>query len=256
MALRTDSSYRREVFIRKRCCWYVLVYNKILNPFSRTWSIYASINVKSDGRGPRAYAGHLTSIAFPALGNLTKNLGPRVGSFAFFARRNGTIWHCPMCLSVRRLSWNWSSVAKVLKEAVFNRGKQFFFIYTKTLLFTTHFQGGEIWSDLAKFWGPTVGILTKNSSEKSNAPHMPRVFPPLGLNIDRCITISLHCPWSLFKCWKEIDFCINYATRLVQKNLCHFPIQSEVRPKTNCDSHFFPHFISATCNYFEISLAP
>ena len=29
--------------------------------------------------------------------------------------------------------------------------------------------------------------LTKKSSEKSNAPHMPGV-PPLGLNIDRCIT--------------------------------------------------------------------
>ena len=35
------------------------------------------------GRGPRAYVGHLTSIAFPILGNLTKNLGPRVGTFAF-----------------------------------------------------------------------------------------------------------------------------------------------------------------------------
>ena len=35
-----------------------------------------------------------------------------------------------------------------------------------------------------------MGILTKNSSEKSNAPHMPGVPPPpphLGLNIDRCI---------------------------------------------------------------------
>ena len=33
--------------------------------------------------------GHLISIAFPTLGNLTKNLGPRVWTFAFFARRNG-----------------------------------------------------------------------------------------------------------------------------------------------------------------------
>jgi len=32
-----------------------------------------------------------------------------------------------------------------------------------------------------------VGILTKNSPEKSYAPHMPGV-PSLGLNIDRCIT--------------------------------------------------------------------
>ena len=27
--------------------------------------------------------GHLTSIAFPSVRNLTKNLGPRVGTFAF-----------------------------------------------------------------------------------------------------------------------------------------------------------------------------
>ena len=31
-----------------------------------------------------AYVGHLTSIAFPTLRNLTRNLGPRVGTFAFF----------------------------------------------------------------------------------------------------------------------------------------------------------------------------
>ena len=37
---------------------------------------------------PQACVGHLTSIAFPTLGNLTKNLGPRVGAFAFFAGRN------------------------------------------------------------------------------------------------------------------------------------------------------------------------
>ena len=50
----------------------------------------ASINVKPEGGGgggPWAYVGHLTSIAFPTLGNLTKNLGPRVGTFAFFPRR-------------------------------------------------------------------------------------------------------------------------------------------------------------------------
>ena len=40
------------------------------------------------GGGPRADVAYLTSIAFPILGNLTKNLGPRVGTFAFFARRN------------------------------------------------------------------------------------------------------------------------------------------------------------------------
>ena len=56
----------------------------------------ACTNVKSEGGGggrgggPRADGGHLTSIAFPTLGNLTKNLGPRVGAFAFFVRRNET----------------------------------------------------------------------------------------------------------------------------------------------------------------------
>jgi len=34
-----------------------------------------------------------------------------------------------------------------------------------------------------------VGILTKNSPEKSNAPHITGV-PSLGLNIDRCIMSS------------------------------------------------------------------
>ena len=48
--------------------------------------------------------------------------------------------------------------------------------------------------DLTKFWGPTVRILTKHSSEKSNAPHMPGVSP-LGLNIDRCITAIVGWIW-------------------------------------------------------------
>ena len=38
------------------------------------------------GGGPWAYmymyVGHLTSVAFPTLENLTKNLGPRLGTFA------------------------------------------------------------------------------------------------------------------------------------------------------------------------------
>ena len=50
--------------------------------------------------GTRAYVGHLTPIAFPILGNLTKNLGPRVGTFAFFAQRNRTKSHHPTCSSV------------------------------------------------------------------------------------------------------------------------------------------------------------
>ena len=47
----------------------------------------ASINVKpwEGGGGTRADVGHLTSIVFPILGNLTNNLGPMVGMFAFYA---------------------------------------------------------------------------------------------------------------------------------------------------------------------------
>ena len=54
------------------------------------------------GGEPQAYVGHLTSIAFPILGNLTENLGPRVGMFAFFARRDGTKSHRSTCSSVCR----------------------------------------------------------------------------------------------------------------------------------------------------------
>ena len=57
--------------------------------------------------------GHLTSNAFPTLGNLTKNLGPRVGMFAFFVQRNGTKSHSPMCLSVRRPSWNFTITVQI-----------------------------------------------------------------------------------------------------------------------------------------------
>ena len=42
-----------------------------------------------------------------------------------------------------------------------------------------------------------MGILTKNSSEKSNALHMPGV-PPLGLNIDRCITGNTTHEYAVF----------------------------------------------------------
>ena len=46
--------------------------------------MYLSMLSPMGGGGPWAYVGHLTSIAFPTLGNLVKNLGHRVGMFAFF----------------------------------------------------------------------------------------------------------------------------------------------------------------------------
>lgn len=70
-------------------------------------SHYASINAKPEwGGGPWAYVGHLTSIAFPTLRNLTRNLGPRVGTFAFFAQRNETKSNRSICSSVCQPSWN------------------------------------------------------------------------------------------------------------------------------------------------------
>ena len=71
------------------------------------------------GGGPRAYVGHLTSIAFPTLGNLTKNLGLRVGTFAFFARRNGTKSHRPMCSSA-------AAILEIKYGCFNNRGKHLF----------------------------------------------------------------------------------------------------------------------------------
>ena len=70
-----------------------------------------------------------------------------------------------------------------------------FYICTETLLLATHFQTPwtprDIWSDLTKFWGPTVGNLTKNSSEKSNAPHIPGVLPPSGFTLIECVISAL-----------------------------------------------------------------
>ena len=81
-----------------------------LNSFSR-WLCNASINVKPKGGGPRAYVGHLTSIAFPTLRNLTKNLRPRVGTFAVFAQRNGT-------KSLHRSSWNNSKMTGAVTTSI------------------------------------------------------------------------------------------------------------------------------------------
>ena len=68
--------------------------------------------------------GHLTSIASPTHGNLTKNLCPRVGTFAFSARRNGTKSHRTICSSVIQL-------LLIEVKAL---------LYTKTLVLTTYFQ--------------------------------------------------------------------------------------------------------------------
>ena len=76
-------------------------------------------------RGPRAYmyVGHLTSVAFPTLRNLTKNLGPRVRTFAFFTRRNRMKSHHSMYSSVFR------AARKALKDGCFQWRYKHFFLY-------------------------------------------------------------------------------------------------------------------------------
>ena len=64
-----------------------------MKQFIECLSVFSTINVKPEGGGgggSRADVEHLTSIAFPILGNLTKNLGPRVGTFAFLRGGIGT----------------------------------------------------------------------------------------------------------------------------------------------------------------------
>ena len=74
-------------------------------PKSQKKNSYASINVTPEWGAPRAYVGHLTSIAFPALGNLTINLGPclvsqgcsSVCSVAIKALKDGGLMEVSTC---------------------------------------------------------------------------------------------------------------------------------------------------------------
>ena len=55
-------------------------------PSFKLQSAVMHLSMLSPSWGPWAYmymyVGHLTSVAFPTLENLTKNLGPRLGTFA------------------------------------------------------------------------------------------------------------------------------------------------------------------------------
>ena len=85
----------------------------ILPAFTVIICVVMHLSMLSPRGGPRAYVGHLTSVAFPTLENLTKKLGPRVGTFAFFAWMNRTKSHHSMCLSVFR------AAIKALKDGCF-----------------------------------------------------------------------------------------------------------------------------------------
>ena len=84
------------------------MYTVVKSPLYSLQTSNASINVKPVG-GPRAYVGHLTSIAFPTLGNLTTNLGP-VGTFAFLRGGIGPSHVIPCAPSVC------SAAIKALKD--------------------------------------------------------------------------------------------------------------------------------------------
>ena len=143
-----------------------------------------------------------------------------MGTFAFFVRRNGTKAHWHMCLSVRRPTWNWRSVAKAVKRSLFLIEVSICFkIYTKTLLRAIHFQyklmehlsllrlcglliistrvlsenqvleggGYLIWFD--QILGPHSSDFDQKFFWKVKCPTYAR-GPPLGLIIDRCIMTS------------------------------------------------------------------
>ena len=60
------------------------------------------VSMLSPRRGTPGVCGAFDLYCLPHPRELTNNLGPRVGTFVFFARRNKTKSHHPMCSSVRR----------------------------------------------------------------------------------------------------------------------------------------------------------
>ena len=105
--------------------------------FFRNLPSLSMLSPRGGGGGePRAYMRHLTCLVLPTLGNLTKNLSPRVGTFAIFARRNRTKSHHPTCSSLC------STAIKALKDGTLflMEASTCFYIYTKILLVATHFQ--------------------------------------------------------------------------------------------------------------------
>ena len=95
--------------------------------------------------GPWAHVGHLTSIAFPTLGNLIKNLGPRVGAFAFFDTEEWdqvTSSHVLICLpAILELKWRSLSPERQL---FLIKASSCFYIHTKLYFSLLNFKVGDI----------------------------------------------------------------------------------------------------------------
>ena len=81
------------------------------------------------GGGPRAYVGHLTSIAFPTLGNLTKNLGPGWGRYTFLHGGMGPSQIVPcarLCrhwFPFRKWSMPFLTIDEIIGNQAFQNGK-------------------------------------------------------------------------------------------------------------------------------------
>ena len=107
-------------------------------------------NVKPEGaEGPRAYVGYLTSIALSTLGNLAKNLGPRLGTFAFLSGGIAPRHIFPCARLCTGRPW---------KTVVFSRAKYLFlYLYKNT---TSHYSF-SIWIDGTQYF---VGIADNNNS--------------------------------------------------------------------------------------------
>jgi len=77
---------------------------------------------------------------------------------------------------------------------------------------------GYIWSDFIHVPGPTVGILTKNSSDKSHATQMTRVPTSFRLNTDRGITKRIICAKGICS-WVLIDTLNRYPQSIPLINI-------------------------------------
>ena len=112
---------------------------------------------------------------------------------------------CAEHLGIEHGSAAFRALVKPWKTAVLNRGKNSFFICTKTPLLTTHFQYKLI-EHLGIFdliwprFGAPQWVFWPQILLKSQMPHICPGSPPLGLNIYRCIITKLiHKPKAVNK---------------------------------------------------------
>ena len=134
-------------------------FKKILSDRKKDATRYRRKRAKTPGI---IYVGHLTSIAFLTLWNLTKNPGARVETFAFFAWNNRASRIISVC----------SAAIKALKNGCFNGSKHLFlYLYRSTtfhypfsiLIEGTCYLVGIVWivddMDSLYVWESSLGSL-------------------------------------------------------------------------------------------------